>query len=120
MPAHMKKPHTKTVAHIAWHGARYSVPLKVIEKYKVTARDSDDDVKTINDAFGDLIEKYGEPGVLLKGLRHKEGLSQIEFAKIIGITQTNLSAMENERRAIGKEIAKRIMNRFGVDYRLLL
>lgn len=119
MPARMKKLHTKTVANIAWHGARYSVPLKVIEKYKVTDHD-DDDVKTINDAFGDLIEKYGEPGMLLKGLRHKEGLSQIEFAKIIGITQTNLSAMENERRAIGKDIAKRIMDHFGVDYRLFL
>lgn len=118
MPVHMKKPHTKETANIAWKGAHYAVPLKVIEKYKVS--DKDDEIKTIHDAFGDLISKYGEPGVLLKGLRHKEGLNQVEFAKIIGVTQTNLSAMENERRAIGKDIAKRIMEHFGVDYRLFL
>ena len=118
MPAHMKKPHTKKAAKIVWNGMRYIIPFKVIEKYKVI--DQDDVVKTLNDAFGDLIEKYGEPAVLLKGLRHKEDLSQIEFSKIIGVTQANLSAMENERRPIGKEIAKRIMKHFGVDYRLFL
>ena len=118
MPVHMKKPHTKATANIAWNGVRYAVPLKVIEKYKVPNQNNE--IKTINDVFGDLIKKYGEPGVLLKGLRHKEGLSQVEFAKIIDVTQTNLSAMENERRAIGKDIAKRIMKHFGVDYRLFL
>ena len=119
MPVHMKKPLTKkNVARVAWHGANYEIPVGVIKKYKVDSSDSE--AVSVDEVFGDIIEKYGEPAVLLKGLRHKEGLSQIEFAKMIGVTQTNLSAMENERRAIGKEIAKRIAEKFGVDYRLFL
>ncbi|MDP3558851.1 MAG: helix-turn-helix transcriptional regulator [Legionellaceae bacterium] len=56
----------------------------------------------------------------MKGLRHREGLSQIAFAKALNITQTNLSAMENGRRSIGKALAKRIANQFNIDYRLFL
>lgn len=119
MPAHMKKPHTKqNIARVAWHGANYEIPVGIIKKYKVD--DSDSDVVSVDEVFGDIIAKYGESAVLLKGLRHREGLSQTEFAKIIGVTQTNLSAMENKRRAIGKEVAKRIAEKFGVDYRLFL
>ena len=36
----------------------------------------------MEDVFGDLINEHGEPGLLLKGLRHREGLSQIELAII--------------------------------------
>ena len=111
----MKKHLTKKIANVTWHGARYAVPLNVIQKYKI-----DKEIETIDDVFGDLIKNYGEPAVLLRGLRHKEGLSQIVFSKKLGITQSNLSAMENERRVIGKEIAKRIEKQFGVDYRLFL
>lgn len=57
---------------------------------------------------------------MLKGFRTKEGLSQIEFSEIIGITQKNLSAMENGRRSIGKEMEKRIAKKFKMDYRLFL
>ena len=41
-------------------------------------------------------------------------------AKKINITQTNLSAIENGRRSIGKELAKRISEVFNIDYRILL
>lgn len=67
-----------------------------------------------------MIKEQGEPGLLLKGLRHREDLSQIELAKILSISQTNLSAMENGRRAIGKELAKRITEEFKIDYRNFL
>ena len=69
---------------------------------------SDDQYTSIDDLFSDLTQKSGEPGVLLKGLRYREGLSQIEFAKKLNISQNNLYAMENGRRVIGKELAKRI------------
>ncbi|HAT8623629.1 TPA: helix-turn-helix domain-containing protein [Legionella pneumophila] len=85
--------------------------------YKVT---SDDKHISIDDLFNDLTQESGEPGVLLKGLRYREGLSQINFAKKLNVSQTNLSAMENGRRAIGKELAKRIADLFEVDYRIFL
>lgn len=115
MSALMKK--HPTDAKISWHGGLYVVPIEIMERYKIT---SDDKYTSIDDLFGDLNQKYGEPAVLLKGLRYREGLSQIEFAKKLNISQTNLSAMENGRRAIGKELAKRIANLFELDYRIFL
>lgn len=117
MSALTKKHLTDDVAKISWHGGLYVVPIEVMERYKVT---SNDQYASIDDLFGDLIQKSGEPGVLLKGLRYREGLSQIEFAKKLNVSQTNLSAMENGRRPIGKELAKRIADLFGLDYRIFL
>ena len=71
-------------------------------------------------AFKDLTDRYGKAGVLLKGIRVREGLTQIEFAKLIGTTQANLSSMENGTRPIGKIKAKLIAEKFGVDYRYFL
>ena len=117
MSEHMRKPHTENIAMVTWHGAYYALPVRVIEKYRIK---EDNKHLSIDDVFGDLIEEHGEPGLLLKGLRHREDLSQIELAKILNISQTNLSAMENGRRAIGKELAKRISQKFEVDYRIFL
>ncbi len=118
MSVPMKKRRTEKIVKVTWHGNCYAVPLRVIEKFKVTQ--SDKASVSIDEVFSDLINETSEPAVLLRGLRHKEGLSQIEFSKLIGVTQTNLSAMENGRRSIGKDIAKRIANKFSVDYRLFL
>lgn len=117
MSALMKKHHIDDVAKISWHGGLYIVPIDVMERYKVN---SDDQYISVDDLFSDLTQESGEPGVLLKGLRYREGLSQIEFAKKLNIGQTNLSAMENGRRTIGKELAKRIADLFRVDYRIFL
>ena len=118
MSVPMRKRHIDKHANFVWHGTRYSVPLRAIEKYKLSA--NDEESVPLDKVFGDLIAKHGEPGVLLKGLRAKEGVNQLKFAKTIGVTQANLSAMENGRRNIGKEIAKRIAKKYGVDYRIFL
>lgn len=117
MSALTKKHHIDDVAKISWHGGCYAVPIDVMERYKVP---SEDQYTSIDDLFGDLTQKSGEPGVLLKGLRYREGLSQIKFAGKLNINQTNLSAMENGKRTIGKELAKRIADIFGLDYRIFL
>lgn len=117
MSALTKRHHTDEVAKISWHGGLYVVPIEVMERYKITP---DNRYISIEDLFGDLTQKSGEPGVLLKGLRYREGLSQIGFAKKLNISQANLSAMENGRRTIGKELAKRVAEIFGVDYRIFL
>jgi DNA-binding XRE family transcriptional regulator len=66
------------------------------------------------------IDKFGEGGIVLRGSRLKEKLTQMELAKKLGITQHNLSAMENGRRPIGKAMAKRLAAVFKTDYRLFL
>jgi DNA-binding XRE family transcriptional regulator len=117
MSALTKKHHIDDVAKISWHGGCYAVPIDIMARYKVPP---DDQYTSIDDLFGDLTQKSGEPGVLLKGLRYREGLSQIEFARKLNISQTNLSAMENGKRTIGKELAKRIADISGLDYRIFL
>lgn len=118
MSALTKKHPIDRVATISWHGSRYAVPIEIMEHYKLES--DNNNYISIDDLFGNLTQKSGEPGVLLKGLRYREGLSQIEFAKKISISQTNLSAMENGRRIIGKELAKRIADIFGLNYRIFL
>jgi len=57
---------------------------------------------------------------LLRGARHKEGLTQIQLAAASGILQRHISAMENGKEPIGKERAKRIAKVLNVDYRVFL
>lgn len=109
--------------HITHHNKTYIVPKKVIEQYSVELPQSKikrKPTKSIESLFAKLDEKFTKAGALLKGLRLREGLSQIAFAKKIKVTQANLSNMENGKRPIGKTIAKRIEKIFGTNYRYFL
>lgn len=68
----------------------------------------------------DDIEKYGEAGLMLRGGRCKEGWTQVQLAKRLGIPQSHISAMENGSRPIGKSMAKKLAKVFNTDYRLFL
>ncbi len=66
------------------------------------------------------IEKYSEGGVILRGSRHKEGVTQKELAESLGISQHHISEMENGKRSIGKAMAKKFAAFFKTNYRLFL
>lgn len=109
--------------HITHHNKTYIIPKKIAEKYVVEEKPRKKLKKqsqTIKSLFKNLDDKFTKAGALLKGLRLREGLSQIEFAKKINVTQANLSNMENGRRPIGKIVAKRIEKVFGTNYRYFL
>ncbi len=91
----------------------YAIPRRIIEKYSTELIPSDV-------VFAHLQSKLTKTGALLRGLRTREGLTQVEFAKKINATQSNLSNMENGRRSVGKNMAKRIEQVFGIDYRYFL
>jgi transcriptional regulator with XRE-family HTH domain len=76
--------------------------------------------RSVSDIFKEMDEKYGKAGALLRGLRARENLSQIAFAKKIKVSQANLSKMENGSRPIGKTIALRIAKTFAVNYKYFL
>lgn len=117
MSALTKRHHTDDIARVSWHGRIYAVPVKIIECYNVQSAEQH---ISVDELFSDLTQQSGEPGTLLKGLRYREGLTQIELAQQLKISQANLSAMENGRRSIGKEFAKRVADLFGLDYRIFL
>jgi ribosome-binding protein aMBF1 (putative translation factor) len=99
-------------------GRIYRIPRSVAEKYE-------DKSKVIHkvlpeEIFAKIEKEYTKAGVLLRGTRHREGLTQAEMAKKIKVTQADLSKMESGKRPIGKVIAKRIEKIFGVNYRYFL
>lgn len=66
------------------------------------------------------IKKYTEVGVMVRGGRYKAGLTQKELAELVGIKPHHVSEMENGKRTIGKEMAKRLAAVLKVDYRVFL
>jgi plasmid maintenance system antidote protein VapI len=59
-------------------------------------------------------------GRSLRGARYRENISQRQLSQLTGVSVQNLSAMENGRRPIGKEMAKRLAKVLNTDWRLLL
>jgi len=60
------------------------------------------------------------PGVTLAGARAKEGLAQVQLARLTGIPQRHISEMEHGKRPIGKERAKKLAEVLKVDYHIFL
>ena len=97
------------------YGRKYRLPQSVAKKYQESV-----DAIPAKKFFARYEKKYTKPGMLLRGIRIREGLTQEAFAKLIHVSQANLSKMELGRRPIGKEMAKRIARVFDVNYRSLL
>ena len=60
------------------------------------------------------------PGVCLRGSRYKEELTQKQLADITGIPQRHISEMENGKRPIGKEMAKRLGKALNISYKVFM
>jgi DNA-binding XRE family transcriptional regulator len=61
-----------------------------------------------------------ETGTYLAGARHREGLTQRQLAEKSGIPQRHISEMENGKRPIGKENAKKLATVLNADWRAFL
>jgi DNA-binding XRE family transcriptional regulator len=79
-----------------------------------------DDPMSYEKAMAILLAGKPQGAVMLRGLRNREGITQTELAKLLGVEQTNISKMEGGVRPIGKNIALRIAKVFKTDYRLFL
>lgn len=122
MSAPMKKLRTETVTVGSEH---FKVPQKTARAVLILLKGlSAPDEQTIlaneSETIKKLDAKYTRAGVCLQGARIKEGLSQVDLAAKLEISQSNLSKMELGKRSIGKSMAKRIAEILKVDYRLLL
>lgn len=60
------------------------------------------------------------PGTVLAGARIKEDMSQSELSRITVIPQRHISEMENGKRPIGKEMAKRLAKALNISYKVFL
>ncbi len=59
-------------------------------------------------------------GERLRMWRKVEGLTLRELAARSGLAYQNLSAIENGRRPLGLEVARRVAKGLGINYRLLI
>lgn len=65
-------------------------------------------------------DDYRTPGYLLRLYRQREEFTQAALAERLGIRQHHLSEMENNKRPIGKAMARRLAKVLNCDYRRLL
>ncbi len=66
-----------------------------------------------------MVEKYKKAGLVVRGMRYREGISQKELAKRSGVNQTEISKIENGKRTVGVKVAKRLAKALNIDYLLL-
>lgn len=76
--------------------------------------------KNWRDLFKKDLKKRSEQGLYLQGLRIRDGYTQEQLGELIGVSQNNISAMENGHRSIGKDIAQRLAKVFKVHYQRFL
>jgi DNA-binding XRE family transcriptional regulator len=83
------------------------------------------EVREMNDESQELhpaseVFPDSHPGAILRGLRVREGMTQLRLAEKAGLRPHHISEMEHGKRPIGKEVAKRLARALGTDYKVLL
>jgi transcriptional regulator with XRE-family HTH domain len=73
------------------------------------------EASALEEVFPDLHQ-----GSAIRGLRLREGLTQEQLAHLLGVKRPNLSEMENGKRPIGKNMAKRLAQVLKTDYKIFL
>lgn len=117
MPVAMKKPHTdEEMVTLRLRVHRSNAPR--IKEYVKTVEAGDDRTYTVAEVFSEYVGK--EQQVALRGYRYRENLTQRQLAELTGIPQRHISEMENGKRTIGKEMAKRLGRALHADYKMLL
>ena len=67
-----------------------------------------------------LKDPAGRAAACLRGLRHRENITQRTLAAKIGILPHHLSEMEHGKRPIGKAMAKKLAAALKADWRVFL
>lgn len=84
------------------------MPLKNMEE-------NDDRLYAVDEVFPDF-----HIGHALRGLRSREGLTQKQLADLIGAKPSHISEMENGKRPIGRDMAKRLARALRTEYKVFL
>ncbi len=60
------------------------------------------------------------PSEVLRGARLREDMTQAQLAKAVGVARSNICDMENGRRAISVEMAKKLGTALKFNYKVFL
>jgi len=116
MRGHTRKHPIDDKVDVTLRVRRSNVPL--LQKYADALEASDERSYSIAEVFPEYIGK--EQQVALRAYRNREGLTQKQLSELTGIPQHHISEMENGKRTIGKERAKKLAEQLKCDYRQLL
>ena len=117
MPALTKKLPTDDMVTVKLRVHRHNAPK--IREYARAVESGEERTYTVAEVFPEYIGK--EHQVALRAYRTREGLTQKQLAELTGIPQHHLSEMENGKRSIGKERARKLADSLHVsDYRAFL
>lgn len=127
MSAHMKTHLTKedafeVVVKIPGKRNRLSyIPTRFLRQFETFLEDHEkSDSVEWREVAKDSIAKHKQAGMVLRGARFRENMSQKELAKHSGVSQDNISRIENGKRVVGEKVAKKLAKPLKINYRLLL
>lgn len=127
MSAHMKERHTKqttckVVIEVPGQAKKFTfVPTKHLQKLEnFLEKYGESESIPWEELAKDRIAKYKKSGLALRGARYREGFSQKELSRRTGISQENISKMENGQRSVGEKVAKKLAKALHIDFELLI
>ena len=98
--------------------SRKGAAVRMLESFGCSVVVEEVPVISWRDAFPE--RKADLPGMVLAGQRMKHGMTQRALAEATNIPQRHISEMENGKRPIGKENARKFAGALGADYRIFL
>lgn len=87
-------------------------------QYVIERHPAEKEIYRIEELSSEMAWNSG--GISIRGGRGKEGLTQKQLAELTGIAQHHISEMENGKRPIGKETARKLAAALKMDYRAFL
>lgn len=124
MQALTKKRHTEKQLEVRFWGTSANVNklrrmAQALKVKDVTGWQLEEkDFYTLEEVSPEMTWNSG--GVCIRGARGKEGLTQKQLSELTGIAQHHISEMENGKRPIGKETAKKLAAALNINYRVFL
>lgn len=116
MQVHTKKHPTDDLVTVRIRVRRDHATL--VKRYAESLESVDNRSYSVAEVFPEYISKEHE--LALRAYRHREGFTQKQLADLTGIPQHHISEMENGKRTIGKERARKLADALNCDYRQLL
>ena len=117
MQALTKRPHTDDMVTLRLRVRRRNAAR--IKEYARIVEFEEDRTYSVAEVFPEYLGR--EQQVALRAYRSRENLTQKELSLMTGIPQHHISEMENGKRTIGKERARKLAQALNVsDYRVFL
>ena len=99
----------------------FDVPSRVVSNIISIVKDYEkEEPVDWREAFRKEIEELGESALALKGARVKENMTQKKLAHLLGTSQVYISQLENGRKEINKQMAKKLEKIFNINYKVFL